>query len=154
MPMRVDLLFHPVFLFFRGHVIISTCFFALFQMLSGQLRKKCYRAMSGLIFSLEFSSNFRYNYASFCNVAVRFECRKKFWIVLLLCTICWNTFWMSIADEFSRGSSLTIHEMNTMGKSILNVGKFLRFLTPTPLCWQFFTTICQQIRPLLKMPTS
>ena len=52
-------------------------FFALFQMLSGQLRKKCYRAMSGLIFSLEFSSNFRYNYASFCNVAVRFECRKK-----------------------------------------------------------------------------
>ena len=69
-------MFHPVFLFYRGHVIIWT-FFALFQMLSGQLRKKCYRAMSGLIFSLEFSSNFRYNYASFCNVAVKFECRKK-----------------------------------------------------------------------------
>ena len=72
-----DLMFHPVHLFVLSRSCKDLNFFALFQMLSGQLRKKCYRAMSGLIFSLEFSSNFRYNYASFCNVAVRFECRKK-----------------------------------------------------------------------------
>ena len=77
MPMRVYLIFLPgIFVFSRSCNNLNF-FFALFQMLSGQLRKKCYRAMSGMIFSLEFSSNFRYNYASFCNVAVRFECRKK-----------------------------------------------------------------------------
>ena len=32
-----------------------------------------------------------------------------------------------------------------MGPSIEDVGKFSRFLTPTPLCWQFFTTILWQI---------
>ena len=81
-------MFHPVF-FLISRSCNSLNFFRF--MLSEQLRKKCYRAMSGLIFSVEFSSNFRYNYASFWNVAVSLECRKKV-VILMLCTICWNNF--------------------------------------------------------------
>ena len=84
----LNVMFHPVF-FLISRSCNSLNFFRF--MLSEQLRKKCYRAMSGLIFSVEFSSNFRYNYASFWNVAVSLECRKKV-VILMLCTICWNNF--------------------------------------------------------------
>ena len=47
----------------------------------------------------------------------------------------------------ARWAILALLSCRYLKKPSWDVGKFLRFLTPTPLRWQFFINICRQIWP-------